>query len=202
MTGYEKRSIPWVVVVLGLIIFWPVGLILLFKKLDSDRSATVNSGKLVAFISYVLILIGVFTLFGFIAYGGGFIVPILFIIGGIWVNRISRRTKATGERYKKYIALVVNQSQTSIDNIASAVGVSYEVAIADLQKMIAMGYFRGAQIDFARRSIGLPVMQVHGAPQGPAAFVEDRVVVCPGCGANNKVTARVSECEYCGSPIS
>ena len=49
-----NKSIPWGWVVFGLILFWPIGLILLLKKIHTDKSATLRSGRLVALTSYVL----------------------------------------------------------------------------------------------------------------------------------------------------
>jgi len=196
----------WFWVILGLIIFWPIGLILLFKKINDDRTANIKSGGLVALISYVLISISAYQLLMFATRGSsaGLTFAIAMGIGGIWLNRISRNMKRTGKRYRQYIDLVVNQSQYSIDHIASVVGVSYDVAVNDLQKMISMGYFRGASVDYARRTIGLPVPVAHAPVVGHAqgGFVQERVAACPGCGANNRVSGAVSMCEYCGSPIS
>jgi len=132
---------------------------------------------------------------------GMLVTAILWGSGGIWLNRIAQRTTLTGERYKKYITLVVNQNYTSIDKIASAVGVSYEDAAQDLQKMINSGYFTGAYINAAQREIVLARTAPSQAFQAAAAQTQERVVTCGSCGANNRVSGQFGECEYCGSPL-
>lgn len=204
MTNNAKKSTSWGWIAFWFILFWPVGVFLMLKKLSSDKSATMNSTKILPVVSLVLMGVGVIYLILAITDDSSMIpAAIVFGAPGIWLFFKARKTKATGERYKKYIALIVNQSQTSIDNIASAVGVSYEIAVKDLQKMIDTDYFAGAYIDVAQREIVLMKATPRQIIQDPAAAqAREKVVACGSCGANNRVTVgRIAECEYCGSPL-
>ena len=108
--------------------------------------------------------------------------------------------KENGGRYKKYIELIINQNQVYINNIATAVGVSREIATKDLQKMIETGYFAGARIDVDQGIIILPQRTAMYVSQSPDIQPQEKVVQCQSCGANNKITVgQVSECEYCGT---
>ena len=197
-----KDTMSWVWIIFWFVVFWPIGLFLLFRKINSDRSVTLNNAQLVTIISYILIGVGVMYLISDM-----FFLAILLVGAGIWVYRISRKMKATGEKYKKYIAIIVNQSHTSIDNIAAIVDLPYEVVVQDLQKMIDTGYFEGAYIDVNNREIVLArvVPQqtsqafVSQTPQNFAAQTQERVIVCKSCGANNRIFGNIGECEYCGS---
>ncbi|MDR0293649.1 MAG: hypothetical protein LBH95_05795 [Oscillospiraceae bacterium] len=197
----EKRSMAWGWIIFWFILFWPLGALFLFRKLSADKAAVLKDGKKVTVVSFILMGLGAFI---FLAALDGstytFFWAVALVGGGIWAFVLARRMKVDGERYKKYIAMIVNQSQTSVDNIASAVGVSYEIAVKDLQKMIDAGYFAGAYIDASQREI---VLAKNAPPQvsaGPSAVqVQERVVTCGSCGANNKVTGHTGECEYCGS---
>jgi len=204
MGNTGKKPTSWGWIIFWFILFWPVGLVLLIQRLSVDKSAALKSGKGVAIASYILMGMGVIYLIMAFEAPGLLAAAVIFGGGGFLVNWFARKTKRTGERYKKYIALVVNQSQTSIDNIASAVGVSYEVAAKDLQKMIDSGYFTGAYIDMAQREIILAKIahpQVY-TPYTPShAPIQERVVTCGSCGANNRVAGHIGECEYCGSPL-
>jgi hypothetical protein len=81
----------------------------------------------------------------------------------------------------------------------------------DLQKMIDVGYFYGAYIDVAQREIILakPTVPQEAASsyaqtpyaQAPQAQVQERIVSCKSCGANNRVMGQLGECEYCGSHL-
>ena len=202
----EKKTRSWGWVIFWFILFWPVGLILLFRKINSDRATILKDGKKVTIMSVVLMGLGVLI---FMAILGGstdtytFLWAFALIGGGIWVFFVARKMKIDGERYKKYITLVVNQNQTSIDNIAPNVGVSYEVAANDLQKMIDLGYFIGGYINVAQREIVLSKTAPQQSSQTDTATqVQEKVTTCRSCGANNRViVGRIVECEYCGSPL-
>jgi len=203
----------WIVVIIALVIFWPIGLFLLFNKLRSDRKAAIKCHKLLMIVSFVLMGLGVMHLFRALgSWGtfGAFSSYTLFLAivtggGGLYLYRIAKRTKITGEKYKQYIAIIINHGQSSIDNIASAMGVAYEMAVDDLQKMIVAGFFPGAYIDFTRRKILFkkPVSQgVEGSTVNAHGMPQAMVSNCQNCGANNTIDAgQLAECEYCGSPL-
>jgi len=201
-----QRPISWFWVVLALILFWPVGLILLFKRLSSDRTATFSCGKRLTGVAIVLFIIGGILI---VTGSGGAVFGTLFIIGGFVVFRSGRRNTARGNRYRQYVNLVINQNQRFIPNIASIMRLTNDMVTLELQKMINEGFFVGARIDRATNELVLmphPSMMHHAAPTGsmgmaPAHVTRERIVVCDGCGANNKVYGPTGECEYCGSPL-
>lgn len=206
----EKKGTKWGWIIFLLIFFWPVGLFLLIKKLATDKAALM-SGKTGALsvVGWVLITIGCM---GFIAElssgpdGYGVMLVLIFVAGGFLLLRKASKTKKTAARYKKYIDIVVNQNVRGIDNIVSAVGLSYDVVVKDLQDMINIGYLKDAYIHLGNREIVLkqqePVIYAQGTYAGQSV-TQTKAVRCPGCGANNVVTVgRVSECEYCSTPIN
>ena len=203
MANTRRRPTPWGWIILGFIVFWPIGVLLLLNRLAVDKSATLtaSTGSGVLIVSYILMGIGAICLIGALAGESGmFAGAVLFGVGGIYVNRLAKKTKCTGELYKKYIALVINQGQTSIDVIASALNVTYDDAVKDLRGMIEKGYFVGAYIDTNLREIVL----TKNAPQhevATAAHAPSRIVTCCSCGANNRVVGPTGECEYCGSHL-
>ena len=202
----EKRSMAWGWVIFWLIIFWPLGLPFLFKKINRDKAVILNGCTRVTVVSIILVIIGIFIFSVAVDYGDlyTYLWAVALIGGGVWTFFTARRMKIAGERYKKYISIIVNQGQTSIDNIASAVGVTYELAAKDLQKMIDLGYFAGAYIDVAQREI---VLAQISSPQEPipsataTAQAQERVATCGSCGANNRIVGQIGECEYCASPL-
>lgn len=206
----KKKSPSWVAIVLWFIFFWPVGVYLIWKKLSSDKAAAMKNSKVLRVIGIVFIFFGVVmlseigndagtALFGFLFYAGG----------GALIIWESIKVKQSGERYKKYIDIVINQEQRTIENIASQMGLSYDQTVKGLQKMIDVGYFSGAYIDQANHEIVFPrrqqqvaentyVQQSSSAPSQP----QQKAVKCPNCGGNNIITiGRICECDFCGSPI-
>lgn len=199
----QTKTMSWGWVIFWCVIFWPVGIFFLFKKLSSDKAATLQSSKKVSIISYVLLFIGIVGLFSKSSDGSSSAgVAVLFIAGGIWLLIIARNMKINGVKYKKYINLVINQHVTDIDNIAASMGVTYTVASRDLQKMIDSGYFTGGFINVNTREIVLLNSNEVSSTQTNPSQAQTRVVACKSCGANNTVVAgKNNVCEYCGSPL-
>ena len=203
MENNGKKPTSWGWIIFWFIIFWPIGLYLLIKRQSVDKCATLKSSKGVFIASYILMGFGVIYIILAFEDPEMLIAAVLFGGGGILINWFARRTRRKGERYKKYISMVVNQNQTQIDNIASAAGVDYDTAMKDLQKMIDSGYFVGAYIDVAQREIILAKVAQDAIPVTPDTTqpLQERVVTCGSCGANNKISTQVGECEYCASPL-
>ena len=211
MSTVKKKPISWIWIIVGFICFWPVGIVLLFIRLTSDKTATLKNSRTVAIISYVLMGLGAFNLLMAFADPFFFSSVLLFGGGGVAVFFVARNMKRNGEKYKKYIAIVINQGHTAIDNIAAMANVSYHMALEDLQRMINLGYFSNAFINHANRTIVFgqnttsPVTHPHhGVSAAPPAEHFQRIATpCTACGANNTLAARqMGECEYCGSIIS
>lgn len=207
----EKKGTKWGWTIFWLIVFWPVGLFLVFKKLASDKSVLM-SGKTggISAAGWILAVIGVSgflsAIFNPEADPSGAALGLIMIAGGAVILKKASNTKRTAIRYKKYIDLVVNQNVRSLDDIASSAGVSYDIAVKDLQNMIDLGYLRDASIHQDTREIILyqyvPVLYAQESTNAQAS-AQEVAVKCPGCGANNVVlVGKVSECEYCGTPIN
>lgn len=218
-----RKSTSWGVIVLLILLFWPIGAFLLYRKLSGDKTAVLKNGKIILGVGIALAVFAVLSLLmaasgnletsdGQIQSVGDILVmDLFFLTGGAVLIYFGRKMQRDGLKYKKYISIVVNNGITSIDEIASAVPCTYEAAVADLQKMIEIGYFSYAYIDSGSRRLVMPGyssdeentdddgMDIVGErPSVP----EQKIVTCSSCGARNKVTeGRISECEYCGTPL-
>ena len=209
MAHSSKISAPWVVIAVLLFLVWPLGLVLLVKKLTVDRSATFKCGNVLFILSIIIIFIGSAYLTASVYQDSHLAIhACILLAGGLWLFILAISIMAKGRRYKKYIDLVVNKSMTSIEYIAAEVGVPYNKAVDDLRKMVSARYFPGAHVSIPRKEL------YFSQPQHPQAVWDqrnketkaerpsDKVVSCTGCGANNKVPAgQLTECEYCGSPL-
>jgi hypothetical protein len=216
----QKKSTSWGVIILLLIIFWPVGLFLLYKKITGDKAEALKNSKILNTFGWVFMAFAIIYLFmiitgdaktegGSSAVGSLMVAFVFFGGGGAFMIYAAKKMKANAEKFKKYIAIVINNNETSIDNIAAAIPTSYEQATKDLQKMIDNGYFENAYIDVSNREIVLPnksTVQTHSTSNvqmnSPVNEPQINAVVCRNCGANNKVVeGQVCECEYCGSML-
>jgi hypothetical protein len=214
----QKKSTSWGVVILLLIIFWPVGLFLLYRKITGDKAEALKNSKILNIFGGVFIAFAVIYLLmaitgnaktkdGSSDLGSLMVAFVFFGGGGAFMMYTAKKMKINAEKLKKYIAIVINNNEKSIDNIAAAMPTSYEQTTKDLQKMIDDGYFENAYIDVSNREIVLinksnrqtnstSNIQMNSHVNEP----QINVVACRNCGANNKVVeGQVCECEYCGS---
>ena len=202
MTDGKTTTGSWGLVIIMLIIFWPVGLYLLYKIITTDKTAAFKNSSTLNIIGWVLVAIGIITGIQ-ICVGDTFdfstlIINLVFFVGGGAIMIIkAQKMKETGKRYKKYIDIVANQRITSIDTIAAAIPTSYETAALALQEMIDIGYFSGGYIDATNRVLVMPDRD------GSFSESASKVIKCESCGANNTILAgHTVACEYCGSPLS
>lgn len=210
-----KSSISWGVIILFMILFWPVGVFLLIRKITQDKAAVLKNSKVFFGIGVFLIVVAIFGVTGDLTAANGQIdslastlaAGIFLLAGGGALIYFSRKMKREGLKYKRYISVVVNNGVTSIDDIAAAVPCTYDDAVIDLQKMIDIGYFNNGYIDFGARTLILPGHD-HVANRMDEGLMSDtdasaprqEAVICGSCGAKNVIFEGANaECEYCGS---
>lgn len=215
----NSKSTSWGFVIFVLIIFWPVGLYLVYKKLNETRSLTLKDGKGFRTVGWIFIVLEICVLIGYVNEGYidflSILISLFFLGGpGALMFYISNLKKKKSAKLKRYIAMISNNYETSIDNIATAIPTDYDSAVNDLNKMIDKGFFENAYIDASARKIILPqnkLIQLVAQQQeyenallqskiGQLNLKLTKVVVCKSCGANNQVKeGQISRCEFCGS---
>ncbi len=165
MAREAKSSPSWGVVIFLLIIFWPVGLYLLFKKISTGD--TLGEGKVLRVVGWLFIVLAIIYISLsesnlVVSENGESIestievlrgVGSFFFIGGGVMLFMARSKRTKTNRYRKYIAIVENNRVRQIDSIASAFPTTYEKAHNDLIEMINKGFFEGAYIDESKREI-------------------------------------------------
>ena len=194
------NNTSWVLIIVMLILFWPVGGYLLWKKLSTDRSATMKSGKGIQIVGWLLVAVGAIIILDIIENGmqpGDFVTIMIFGGAGATLVAIGNRTNARAKKYRKYIAIVANQDEKEISTIAGILNLPPETVTKDLTEMIERKFFGNAYIDHRTNSIVINT--------GPAKKAEPKTykaVQCQGCRAINKVAVgEVTTCEFCRSMI-
>ncbi|MDR3643816.1 MAG: hypothetical protein P4M02_01930 [Clostridia bacterium] len=214
-TSNHAQQMPWwlswAFIVIMILIFWPVGIYLLWKRTTVNKQTAMSAGKTISIVGWVLLALGIVAVIAGTddpsqAVTGRIEYLVIFVCSGLVMILLGERSKRQAKCYKKYLAMVVNQGITSIDTIAAAAPAPYEKAKSDLQKMIDKGYFAGAFIDETRREIALPKnaeSQAGDFAGGPQPGAVMAAVTCKSCGANNRIArGTTGTCEYCGSPLS
>lgn len=205
-----KSSYSWPIIILFLIIFFPVGIYLIYKRINSDKTNIINNSITIKNISIVLLVFAL--IYFFMGITGGLTnedgstssfsdsLLMIFIFGGsgTYLLLLSMKMKKTGQIYKKYIQAVINHGTYSIYDLSSIAALPYESVKKDLYNMLEIGFFKGAYIDENNNEIVLPTL---GSAQN-ILKKDAKVVKCGSCGANNTVfIGNLNECTYCGSPL-
>lgn len=208
--GYDYMPVSsgpsWIAIIICLLIppiTW-VGLILLWKRLKVDRKAAMRAGKALNCFGIFLILIGGMGVLACLDEPSSMGGAMFFLILGIVLKVMGTKNKKQAARIRQYIALIVNQHITSLDELARATGNTYNVVCEDLNKMIEKGYLPGAYLNLSIRRIMLPGQQApvyrQSNPQ-PRRQARTKVISCKGCGAEMIVAeGTIRKCEYCGTP--
>lgn len=208
----EKKETSWGWIIFWMIIFWPVGLFLIIRKMSTDKSVLM-SGKTgaISAVGWILVAIGAaggmsFAIAPEEGMEGPMLLAFIFVVGGVLTLRKASQIKRTSAKYRKYINLAVNEDVSDIDDIAASIGLSYEAAAKDLQNMIDKGYLKDGYIYQSSREFVFrrnDSEEYDEEPTNGRAASQKIAVRCSGCGANNVVAVGgVSECEYCGTPIN
>lgn len=198
----------WPVIILALCFFWPIGILLLMKRVSVDKKAAMSVGRLIGGIGIASYFIAAVMFIACLSDGFGsddIGIILFFSIAGFALRKVSRKVKKDAENVKKNLSVIVNGNERQIDAIASSMGKTYDTAKNDIQKMIDKGYLKNAYINEGTREVVLPNNNIQAhvgiAANTTANNITPRIVSCPCCGANNTIIGDMGECEYCGSPL-
>jgi len=214
-----KKKYSWGTIILLLILFFPVGIWMIVKKMSDEKHHYLENGRCLKTYGFVLLGLGIFYLImGFLGeiqteddssiVGNVITGLIIFCGGGLLMIRKGKQFMTRGKKFNRYVAIINAENDTSIDRIASAYPTTYTVAVNDLQQMLDFGYFLNAYIDQHQRALIMPPSKstnftsVMTDQNNNLALKKPRIIKCPSCGAINKILpGKTNECEYCGSPL-
>ena len=193
----------WFIVVM-FIVFWPVGIALLIMRNQGNKNALVigSTNKKTYVIAGVAFLI-----LGIMAADDNTFWGILLIVGGLALFYYSKRLTDMAGRNRKYIDLIVNQKEGSLDNIAGVCSVSYDKVVKELKYLQTVGVLSNIRLDEANRTVELIEQVISEKPVsinpfGQADTREEVSCKCPGCGATKVLIKGTSAvCEYCDTQI-
>ena len=176
----------WPTIIFTLILFWPIGVFLIIKRVSKDKKTEMNSGKLInglGIVSYCMAILG-FIVFITESFAVEDIVLALFFGAAGFILGNVRQLYA----------------------IASTTGKSYDIVYKDIKKMIEKGYLKNAYINENLKEVVLPndvtISQNDiNVTTANTASIQSKIIACPCCGANNTIYGNIGECEYCGSPL-
>lgn len=196
----RKILLPWIIIIIALFVFWPIGAYLIYRKITNDRMELLkNSGSLnkagLIFMVIGFIIFACFSLAGnpdlhTYAKGGVFITSggVVMFYFGVAINR-------TAKRYRNYIQIIINDGQKNLGEIAKEMHLGPSKVERDLQSMIALGYFGDTYIDYVNDQIVIKQKEPDNPPESEGLIP----VICRNCGGRNSALAK--RCQYCDSPL-
>ena len=192
-------------IVLMFIVFWPAGIALLIMRNAGNKNALFigsTDKKKYIIAGIALIVLGLAMITESTIYG------ILMIAGGGALLYYSKTLTDKAARNRRYIDLIVNQKEGSIDNIAAVCNIPYDTAVKELKYLQTVGVLSNISIDEVNRTISLVQPEPSFINNAMNAFTqagpqEEVTCTCPGCGAKVLlVRGSSAQCEYCDSPIT
>lgn len=212
-----EKGLPWVLIILFMIWFFPLGIVLMISKLNREKHRYIPNGKAIFGVGWFVIVVGLIGISAFISdgveNGEATIMMIFFILfvfggGGFVLVMLGGKYKKRGEQLVKYSAIISENSKSHLDEIAAVYPKSYEQVCKDLQRLINDGFFPGSYLDLNQRKFISPDAKARSKERTATQHTPEpsaqklKVVKCPNCGATNTVKHQVGECEYCGSPLT
>lgn len=199
----KKLAESWVVVILALIIFWPVGLILLYLKLRN------NSKNKFKFSGITKIAIGVCSIFfGLIGaateideptgeVGLTIVMVSIFLAIGIACIYFGMKNIKEGKIYEKIGNLINFQEVESIEEIAKKLKITEEKAMEYISKAIYLGICNN-EIEYKNNKI----IYKKKVKEQIEKKKHERIVKCECCGGINHISdTEIKACEYCGMEL-
>ncbi|MEG6614503.1 hypothetical protein CDQ84_16460 [Clostridium thermosuccinogenes] len=214
----RRKTRSWGLIVFMFIIFFPVGIYMMVKKVTTEKHNYIKNGKALKAFGWSFFVMGTIfvmsVLDGSSTYeGSGEVVsfsdafPIIaffYIFSGVCILK-GRKYVKRGLRFERYEAIVNSGKIYSLEGIASAFPTDYKTACKDLQEMIAAGFFPFSYIDLDKKMLITPETPSARKDSGKQDASEPglgkaKVVKCPNCGATNAVYSEaVAKCKYCDS---
>lgn len=200
----KKLAESWAVVILALIIFWPVGLILLYLKLRN------NSKNKFKFSGVTKIIIGACSVFfGLIGaateideptgeVGLTIVMVSIFLAIGITFIYFGAKNIKEGKIYEKISNLINFQEVESIEEIAKNLKITEEKAKEYISKAISLGICKN-EIEYKNNKI----VYKNKVEEQVEKKKHERIVKCECCGGINHISdTEVKACEYCGMELT
>lgn len=217
----QKKPTSWGTIALWLILFFPVGIFFIVKKMTDEKFNYIKNGKSLRIVGYILLgFAAIYLIMGLTGElktedGSSVIGPVILMLiifgggGALCIFKGANYIKR-GTKYNRYVSIINASNDLLLDNIAAAVPTTYDKAASDIQSMLDIGFFMNAYLDLNKRELIMakpaakPSAAINNTYTGftDATNSQPRSLKCPNCGATNTVIPGVrNECEYCGSPL-
>ena len=216
----------WPFIILMLLLFFPVGFILLLRKKDLHRRNVFEVGNTSMVVGILFFLLSIVTKFFFsylyIIDEPQFIEFLnIFKVYGIIIFVTGVLTKLQAMHYKKYIYFVTSVDTEEINTISQAVKEKPKKVEKTLNELIQKNYLKNYQVkeNKLKHVSKDAIIEDYGKYEGTSfhpsvnRIIETNLlnakttptnsaIQCPNCGANNKISYTETKCTYCNSDLA
>lgn len=216
-----NKVTSWPAVLILIIVFPPVGFILLIKKLYQDKEGAYINSIVARILASIMLAIGLMLWYRVITKDPSayniFVSTLFFLLPGSLLFIKGLNLKKDAARYEKYLDLLSSNGVIFIDGIASEYSLPYAKTARELEGMITEGYLKDAYIDHENKMLKLNtngsnkdnsnrskqnVSKENTPVKSQPKKRPSKVIICNSCGGKNVVLqGSTVECDYCKSPI-
>lgn len=220
-----KKAAGWGAIIAALVFFFPAGIVMAGVKLSREKDNYSSNAKGNRIIGYVFIGLGIFYFIMCLTgqttepatFGQALTGLLIFAAIGSYPCYAGFKYGKIGQIYDKYMPLINESVDGSLDDIAAATGKNYDEVVSDIDVLIKAGCLKDIRIDTTNRVFTSDIMNMKktAAAKKKIMATESEIISrkekgllnyktikCPNCGAtNNVVYGEENVCEFCGSPL-
>ncbi|PPK76364.1 hypothetical protein BXY41_11854 [Lacrimispora xylanisolvens] len=196
----EYRFPGWLAIILWFVFFWPVGIYKLNERIKIDKPGAKHNCRIMFIFGVILMVFNIWLLgsahinFGDIKTFYPVLIIMLFPNFYIFLRAVLLKKEA--DYYEKQRIASINESKKFLNKMTD----DFMKDFKDFQNQTTI-LFTQNQTTYMNK-------QENNCEMPNRSYEKDtqrnpKVVICQSCGGKNTViTGTVSECEYCGSPLS
>lgn len=205
----------WPIIVLATLFFPPIGILMIFAKAKAHRKDVFTISKKTFYSAITMFVFsGLLYLPKIMLSGNSFSKEFSFYSGvlkfanyitilGIILLLLSFFQKRKAESFRNYLSIIVNQDIEDLDEIAKKMNLDKAKVINDI-KFLMKKRFLPSEYDLdisGNRIYDVPTDKRKRELAEEEKKENTRIVKCPNCSANNKLTEKIGKCEYCNTYI-
>jgi hypothetical protein len=194
-----NKVTSWPAVLILIVVFPPVGFILLIKKLYQDKEGAYINSIVARILASIMLAIGLMLWYTVITKDTSayniFVSTLFFLLPGSLLFIKGLNLKKDAEKYEKYLELLASNGVVFTDGIASEYSLPYEKLARE-----SINTNGSNKVDGNRRKQN--VNKQNTPAKSESKKKPSKVIICNSCGGKNVVSqGDVVECDYCKSPI-
>lgn len=199
-----NKVTSWPTVLILIVVFPPVGFILLIKKLYQDKEGAYINSIVARILASIMLAIGLMLWYTVITKDTSayniFVSTLFFLLPGSLLFIKGLNLKKDAEKYEKYVELLASNGVVFIDGVASEYSLPYERLA---RESINANGSNKADSNKRKQNVSKQNVNKQNTPaKSQPKKKPSKVIICNSCGGKNVVSqGDVVECDYCKSPI-